>query len=277
MTWLHKDNDGVKYLLNVIDCFSRFAWVIPIKRKNADDIVIALTDIFELGRVPEKIQTDQGKEFVNEKFKKLCNQFGINFFTSTDDVIKCAIVERFNRTLRIRIYRYLYHYNTRRYIDVINKIVASYNNSFHRTIQMAPREVNNENTTKVLLNIRKTHPRNYSKQKPLRVGDKVRITRGKGIFEKGATSNFTEEIFEIVKVKKTPQGYVYKLKDYDGEIITSIFYHYEVAKVNDDGLYKIEKVLKTRINPETKSKEYFVKWLGYPSKFNSWVQNVEST
>ena len=56
------------------------------------------------------------------------------------------------------------------------------------------------------------------------------------------------------------------MKDFDGEIITSIFYHYEVAKVNDDGLYKVERVLKTRINPKTKTKEFFVKWLGYPSK-----------
>ncbi|XP_015795447.1 paramyosin-like [Tetranychus urticae] len=98
---------------------------------------------------------------------------------------------------------------------------------------MSPSQVTQENSTQVLLNIRKTHPVNHSKQKPFKVDDKVRIARAKGIFEKGATSNFSEEIFTINKVKKTPQGYVYRLKDYDGEDITSIFYHYELAKANE--------------------------------------------
>uniref|UniRef100_A0A158P5N7 Integrase catalytic domain-containing protein n=1 Tax=Tetranychus urticae TaxID=32264 RepID=A0A158P5N7_TETUR len=84
------------------------------------------------------MKSDQGKEFLNSQVKQLFANNGINFFTSTDDVIKCAIVERFNRTLRTRIYRYLHYYNTRRYIDDLQKIVKSYNNSYHRTIQMSP-------------------------------------------------------------------------------------------------------------------------------------------
>lgn len=142
---------------------------------------------------------------------------------------------------------------------------------------MAPSQVNEENSTQVLLNIRKSHPINTSKQKPFKVGDKVRIARAKGIFEKGATSNFSEEVFTVKKVKKTPQGHVYRLKDYDDEDITSIFYHYELVKANDISLYKVEKIIKSRINPQTKKKEYFVKWFGYPSKFNSWVQDVLPT
>lgn len=276
MSWLSKFNDDKKYLLNIIDCFSRYAWVFPLKTKNANEIVEAFKILLQ-ERKPEKIQSDQGKEFLNSQVKQLFANNGINFFTSTDDVIKCAIVERFNRTLRTRIYRYLHYYNTRRYIDDLQKIVKSYNNSYHRTIQMSPSQVTQENSTQVLLNIRKTHPVNHSKQKPFKVDDKVRIARAKGIFEKGATSNFSEEIFTINKVKKTPQGYVYRLKDYEGEDITSIFYHYELVKANETSLYKVEKIIKTRINPKTKKKEYFVKWFGYPSKFNSWVEDVLPT
>uniref|UniRef100_A0A158P516 Integrase catalytic domain-containing protein n=1 Tax=Tetranychus urticae TaxID=32264 RepID=A0A158P516_TETUR len=65
-------------------------------------------------------------------------KYKINYFTSTDDIIKCAIVERFNRTLRNRIYRFLSHNSTKRYINVLQDIVESYNNSFHRTIGMSP-------------------------------------------------------------------------------------------------------------------------------------------
>ena len=275
ISWIQKDNDGIRYFLNVIDCFSRFVWVKPLKTKSADEICTAMESIFK-EQTPQKIQSDQGKEFVNSKFKELCVKYKINFFTTTDDATKAAIVERFNRTLRTRIYRYLYYYNTKRYIDDLEKIVQSYNNSFHRTIGMAPSEVKAENTTEVLLNIRKTHKTNNAKQKPFKVGDKVHISRAKGHFEKGATSNFTEEIFSITKVKKTPQGYIYKLEDYDKEPLTSIFYQYELTLANEPSVYKIEKILKTRTNPTTKKKEYFVKWQGYPAKFNSWVQDVES-
>lgn len=271
MTWLAKENNNYKYLLNVIDCFSRYAWVIPLKSKSATEVSDALETLFKM-RTPQKLQSDQGKEFVN-----LCKKYKINFFTSTDDVIKCAIVERFNRTLRTRLYRYLHYYETKRYIDDLGEIVTSYNNSFHRTIQMSPSEVSKDNITRVLINIRKSHPKNKAKQNPFKVGDTVRIARAKGVFEKGTTSNFSEEIFTIIKVKKTPQGYIYRLKDYDKEKITSIFYHYELVKAEEKSLYKVEKVIKSRINPSTKKKEYFVKWLGYPSKFNSWVQDVVPT
>lgn len=276
MSWLTKENDGYRYLLNVIDCLSRYAWVVPIKTKKSEDIIDGLESIFKSGRVPEKIQTDQGKEFQNRKFNGLMKQHKINFFTSTDDVIKCAIVERFNRTLRSRIYRYLSHASTKRYIDVLKEIVHSYNKSFHRTIGMSPNKVNKDNLLNVLINIKKSHPRVKISYKPFKVGDKVRISRAKGIFEKGATSNFSEEIFTIRKVKKTPQGYIYRLKDFDGEDITSIFYHYELINAIEPTLYKIEKILRTRINPVTNKREYFVKWQGYSNKFNSWTQNVES-
>ena len=276
ITWMSKYNEGYRYLLNVIDCFSRYAWVVPVKTKSANEITDAFRKILQTNQ-PEKIQSDQGKEFKNSQLISLFKEKGINFFTTTDGTVKCAIVERFNRTLRNRISRFLYFKNSHRFIDDLPKIVKGYNNSYHRTIQMAPSEVNKANEAQVLLNIRKTHPINKAKQKPYKIGDKVRISRYKNIFEKGDTKNFQTEIFEIKKVKKTPQGYIYKLQDYDGEDITSIFYQYELTPAKEPSLYKINEILKTRINPHTKKKEYFVSWLGYPDKFNQWVDNVEST
>lgn len=276
MTWLARQNDGYKYILVVIDILSRYAWAIPLKDKSAKTVTDAFRKIFTFGRKPEKLQTDQGKEFVNSKLQTLLKTNSIHHFTTTDDIIKCAIAERFNRTLRSRIYRYLSAKNTNRYVDRLDDIVLGYNNSYHRTINASPASVTPDNETEILINIRKSHRKLESiRHKPFKVGDYVRITRAKTIFEKGTTTNWTEEIFKIIKVKKTPQGYIYKLEDFDSEPITSIFYHWELQLAEKPQVYRIEKILRQRTNPGTKRKEYLVKWLGYPEKFNSWVDNVE--
>ena len=207
---------------------------------------------------------------------KLAEKYNINHFKATDGKIKCAIAERFNRTLRTRIYRYLHANNTNKYIDVLGDIIKSYNNSHHRTIRMAPAVVKIENEETVIINIRKTHIKSQPQNNHLSVGDFVRISKDKGVFEKGSTENWSEEVFKVIKTKKTPQGYIYRLEDLDGEDLTSIFYHWEVQKTDKPDLLDI-KVLKTRINPKTKKKEFFVRWKGYPEKFNSWIpaENVD--
>ena len=276
ISWFSRYNQGVKFLLVAIDCLSRYAWVRALKDKSAKSVKQAFSDIFSQGRIPKKLQTDQGKEFVNSELKRYFNTIGVHHFTTTNDDIKCAMAERFNRTLRSRIYRYLFHNNTHKYIDVLQKIVDGYNNSFHRAIKMRPIDVTSENQLRARINVRKTYKISPHHKKPIDEGKFVRIARKKGIFEKGATTNWTEEIFKINKRKKTPIKYIYKLVDQDGEPITSIFYPEEVNEVKEKELYKIEKVLKTRKNPTTKKQEYFVKWVGYPSKFNSWVQDLQN-
>jgi len=98
--WFARFNDGVKFLLIIIDIMSRYAWVRPLRDKSSKTVVAAMKSILDEGRVPKKLQTDQGKEFVNSQFKQLMQSYGIHFFTTTDDIIKCALAERFNGTLR---------------------------------------------------------------------------------------------------------------------------------------------------------------------------------
>lgn len=276
MTWLAKYNDKHRYLLAVIDCLSRYAWVEAVPDKSAQTIKTVFIKIMETAkRKPKKLQTDQGKEFVNSILKAHFKSLKINHFTSTDDVIKCAIVERFNRTLRTRIYRYMHYEQSRRYIDALVDIVDGYNRSFHRTIGMAPINVTKENEKEVIARIQRNQRRIKINYKPYEINQYVRITRAKGRFEKGATTNWTDELFKINWVKRTPQGYIYKLVDYYDEPITSIFYHPELINVINPRLHEIEKIIKERINPQTKKKEYFVKWSGYPDEFNSWTENVK--
>ena len=69
---------------------------------------------------------------------------GIKFYTSENEDLKAAVVERFNRTLKTKMFRYFTHVNTRRYLDVLDDLLHSYNNTHHRSIGMAPSEVNAE-------------------------------------------------------------------------------------------------------------------------------------
>ena len=95
-------NGGYRYLLTVIDLFSRFAWAVPTKTKTADDVTRAFNSILQQGRKPKALQTDSGKEFENHTFQHLLNEQGIKFFTVKSQ-FKAAVVERFNRTLKSKM------------------------------------------------------------------------------------------------------------------------------------------------------------------------------
>ena len=227
VSWFAKENDNVKYLLVVIDIFSRFGWAYPLTDKSANSVSSAIKKLLR-DRKPNKLQTDQGKEFVNSTFKQLMKENDVNFFTTTDDAVKCAIVERFNRTLRERIYRFMHHNKTIRYINDLQKIVIGYNNNYHRSIKEAPSNVTYENEGIINLNQREIPLPNV---KDKFTGVKyVRIATKKNVFDKGTTKNWTTEVFKIVSRKKTPTTYIYKLQDLYGEELTSIFYPNELQK-----------------------------------------------
>ncbi|GFU61268.1 uncharacterized protein TNCV_5033271 [Trichonephila clavipes] len=162
--------------------------------------------------------------------------------------------------------------NTKRYIDVVDKLVYSYNNTWHRSIQMTPASVTETNQSQVSENLygkqnnKKVNKPNY------RLNDTVRISKEKLLFEKGYEQNWTREIFTIHEIiRRNP--IVYKLKDFAGEVIRGTFYEQELQKVMHSGYYPVENFLKTR--EKNGKKEYFVKLLGYPEKFNTWVQDLK--
>jgi len=182
--------------------------------------------------------------------------------------MKASVVERFNRTLKNKMWRYFTFKQSLRYIDVLQDLVNSYNSSYHRSIKNSPNKIkksNEKETYKILFE---------SKTLPLvkflyKKGDKVRISKEKGVFSKGYTPNFSREIFIIDKViPRFPV--VYKLKDLMDEKIEGVFYEQQLNKIlKDDDIYYISDLVKTR---KKKGKtQYLVRWLGYPDKFNSWV------
>ena len=143
-----KENKGIRYLLTVIDILSKYAWVEPLKDKKGPTVVQVLDRILKQGRKPLKLQTDKGKEFYNKDMKAWLKDNNIHHFSTGGDV-KAAVVERFNRTLKERLYRYFMAANTLTFTDVLQDLVKGYNASEHSSIQMAPKDVTLKNEKQV--------------------------------------------------------------------------------------------------------------------------------
>jgi len=128
-------NDGVKYLLSVIDIFSKYGWMRSLKRKTGEEVAAAFKSIFKLGRKPKKLWVDKGREFYNKDVRGILRK---TTMYSTENEEKSSVVERWNRTIKENMYKYFSTNATRKYIDVINKMVEKYNNTRHSSIKMTP-------------------------------------------------------------------------------------------------------------------------------------------
>lgn len=260
-----KSNKNYRYLLNIIDTFSKFAWAVALKNKTALEVAKAMDSILKLGRVPKNLQTDDGKEFFNKYFENLMQKYSINHY-STCSRMKASIIERFNRTLKGMMWKEFSLNGSYRWLNIYKDLIDSYNRKVHRTIKMAPINVNSSNEKK-LLNTVYSHLKIYKVSK-FNVGDYVRISKYKHIFEKGYTPNWTTEIFKIKTVKNTYPT-TYTLEDYLGNPIKGGFYDEELSKTKFPNTYLVEKILKT------KGEKAFVKWLGFPNQHNSWINKSE--
>lgn len=253
-----RENKSNRYILVVIDCYSKYVWARPIKHKTGVEVTSAMGSIIqEADYSPTNLQTDHGTEFYNKKFTALMKSHGINHY-STYSTKKAAIVERVIRTLKTWLYKEFSFQGNYKWLDILPEITTKYNNKVHRTIGMKPVDV----TPTTSLNVY-NHIKVMVKPK-FHVGDIVRISKYKGVFDKGYTTNFSTELFKIVKVNVTNPT-TYQLEDMDGQPIMGSFYEKELQKTNYPDVYLIEKVL------QKKESKVFVKWLGFSKKHNSWI------
>lgn len=265
-----KYNSGHNFILTVIDIFSRYAWARPLKTKRGMEVAKAFRSIFREGRIPKRIQSDQGKEFENRHIRELFQLHDIELF-SVKSAYKAALVERFNRTLKDRLWRHFTANITKNWTKVLQDMLHAYNHSEHRSIKLKPVDVTSENVDEV----RKTFQRKRVVTKSdVRVGDKVRISKVKSIFEKGYLPNWTEEIFTISSINRKHSPIVYKLRDYNGEVIDGSFYRQEIEPIiHDDDTYLVEKIIRRQ---KRGGEEWcLVKWMGYPSSMNSWLRRAD--
>lgn len=273
-----KENDGIRYLLFVMDIFSRFLWVKPLKDKTAKSVLEGLKEVFK-ERKPIRLRVDKGSEFVNRWVKKYLKDNDVYLFV-TQSVNKANYVERVQKSFRVLLWRYLRHKRNYRYIDDLQKLVGNYNSTPHRSLNFtAPKDVNKNNEADLwaYMYLRKPAKKTKSISKKrvvpykFKIADLVRISHMKHPFRRAYQQQYTTEIFKIAKRYRKQGIPMYKLKDWNDDPIIGSFYTSELTPVSKDvdGLFFIEKVLKRR--KRGAKTQLYVKWDGYPSSMNSWV------
>ena len=220
MQSLSRKIKGIKYLLCVIDLYSKYVFVIPLKDKKGISIVNAFNKIKQSNRKPNKIWVDQGGEFYNNVFEKRLSDNDINMY-STYNEGKSVVAERFIRTLKNKLYKHMPATGKNVYYDVLDDVVNKYNNIKHSTIKMKPIDVKNNKRVYI--------DEHNEKDSKFKVGDRVRISRYKNIFAKGYAPNWSSEIFIVNKINDTVP-YTYNLKDLNDEEIIGSFYDKELQK-----------------------------------------------
>jgi Integrase core domain/Chromo (CHRromatin Organisation MOdifier) domain len=263
-------NKGYKYILTIIDCFSKYLIVFPLKIKSKFEIIKCFKKLFKK-RKPIKLQSDRGGEFDNNLFRNLCRINKVNFFTTKDVKLKCAIIERANKTLKSKIITSFTKYGKKEYISNLQNFVNSYNESFHRSIKMKPNEVNKSTEKYAFKNIFGVNNLNHlllkqSNKPNIKSGDTVRTKYDLNRLEKSYYPLWTDRTYIVDKVLNKSVKPMYVLQDNKRR-----YYPEELQKINNPEKlsYRIEKILRKRtVNGE---KQVLVKWINHPSSYNQWI------
>ena len=236
-------NGGHRYVLVVIDVFTKRAFCRALKGKSAAAAAPAIREILDPLTTVKVFQSDLGREFFNGRVASYFRQRKIEVWVSEDRETKAQCAERFIRTLRSKIMRYMTAHGTQKWVDVLPQLVANYNNSWHRSIGMAPNKAGPDTYHEIR---RRLYPpaatanakvkapaakrRRARREDDVKVGDTVRISRVLETFEK-LTFRWTDELWRVRKViKRTPRT-VYHIEDLNGEHITGHFYREQLMKV----------------------------------------------
>ena len=263
MQALSKQNKGFKYILMVEDIFSKYGWAIPLKTKTGVAVRDALKRIFD-HHVPKKLWSDAGREFYNKEVKSLLKKHDITIY-STENEEKCSVVERWNRTIKTKLWKYFTANGTRKYIDILDALIEKYNNTFNRAIGMTPVEAREPgNHGAVFRHLYEKKMAELGDKKPkFKVGDQVRLGVKKDLFEKSYVINWSDKIYTIKRVLAT-RPVTYIVENDKGEEHKGKFYEQDLQKTKVKE-FRIQKVLK-----KTKDSA-LVRWMDYDSSYDSWV------
>ena len=275
-----RENSGYRYILMVINVFSRYGFARPVKQKTGKEVARALESIFHKSQRHPKfyLQSDEGKEFFNKPMIQLAPKYGYTQFHTYDRDIKAGIAERFVRTLKEMIWHYFTYTNTRKWVsnnkgDLLGLFVNAYNHRYHRTLGMSPIQAMQEDQND-LYNILYPPHSAYQQKKiardlnKIKVGDFIVINTAKKLFDRGVAPKWTREVYKVSDVDvRTPKA-SYKLQDIEGEDVEGWFVREQLQKVQDpsDQPLYVEKVLK--YSDKKHPGQVFVKWLAWGSKFN---------
>ena len=273
---LSQYNDGYKYILVATDGLSRYVYTEKIKSKTGISIKGALSKVLDrCFELPKVLNSDRGTEFTASVVQKMLKSKNIHFFTSHGDT-KASNVERVIKTLKEIIYRYFDKTLQRNWIDILWKITETYNQNYHRVIKMTPEEA--QELPNAIKLSEQAHLKMSSVKKEtatLRKGDIVRLNLNLGYLAKKYEQSWSRALYRVVSEAHYTTGGprpMYNVSELNGNLIQGRFYQEELLKVDketflDEYDFPIEKVV------EKGRKESKVKWLGYPTTYNSWVKN----
>lgn len=260
-------NKGYRYIMTMINCFSKFAFAVPLIDKSGEEVARALEPILAKHKM-KNFHTDQGTEWFNKHVKALMKKYKITHYHTYSD-LKASIVERFNRTIKTRMYKLFTARGSYDWVSILPDIIKSYNNTKHRTIGMKPKDVKLKHVKDILkkINTVKKPKVKTLRRKPkvkFNLGDSIRISKAKRVFKKAYLPNWTNEVFKIYAIKPT-RPVTYILQDHKGEILKGGFYAEEISKSKTGNVYLVEKILKRKGN------QILVRWAGYDKTSDSWI------
>lgn len=270
-------NDGYCYIFMCIDCFTRYAWAIPMKDKTKETSWKAFNKILtESGRQPNKIWADEGSEFYNSLWEKKLADLGITLY-STGNEKKAVMVERLNRTIKTWMYELFTEKQSKKWIDILPKLIERYNNRKHSAIGMTPTKASDISPKyqKQLVKAQYKDAIGEIGTPKYALKDWVRIAKIKGTFEKGYEASWSKELFMINRIDLNIP-IMYHLQDIDGDEVKGTFYESEIRKTkqsieayiksvsvkhNKPGADYVVKVLDWKNNPASKAKfdRYMIK------------------
>lgn len=260
-------NRQYKYILTVVDCFSKRGFAFPIKTKTAKDVSEALRKLFSQGFVPRNLQTDDGGEFFSKTTQNLFKEFHIRHYSSYS-IKKASVVERFNRSVRARMWKLFSMQGNYKWLKILPKIVDDYNNTLHSKIKMRPIDVKKEHEKLLLRTVYQKNQTIEPIRTRFKIGDVVRISRQKALFEKGFTPNWSTELFTITSILPgNPTTFL--LKDYENKKIRGSFYEQEIQKTKFPETYLVEKIIRK------KGAKVLVKWFGMGPEHNGWIDKKD--
>ncbi|XP_071123129.1 uncharacterized protein [Mytilus edulis] len=280
-----KENENFKYVLVVVDCFSRYLWLQPLKNKTGDEVTSAFKKIFTEAK-PEKIRTDKGQEFLAKKTQSLFKSNGVRHFSAQNE-LHANYAERVLQTIKNKIFRFFTKNRTHRYINNLQNFAKSYNGTPHRSLQnIAPKDVNSVNESDIWgkmylsktekkpkeIKVQTNKKKRRKKQFKYKIGSLVRLSNIAHIFDRSYSQRWTEEIFKVVQRFRQQNIDLYRLSNIKGdEFIRGTFYDSELQRVEKDenSLWIIEKIIKKR--KRRGKTEYLVRFQGWPPSYDEYI------
>ena len=224
-------NKKYSYVLTLVDGFSRKAFTKALKTKKASETAQALDEI--LSEMPSPytfFASDSGSEFMvtNQNLKNVLeHKYHLRCY-SLGGEIKSGMIERFNKTLKEKIARYMTQNNTKIWIDKLDDLTNLYNNSRHSTTGYAPNDVTYDNVPKIRI---KLYGQKGNAECTLKINDIVRIPTEKHIFSKGYAANWTKELYKISKIESSFGRCWFRVKEEGGRELKRIFYKQQLNLV----------------------------------------------